>query len=92
MSHRLTSTGEPLALPEVCSGACNDLDIVEVCIADSGATVPPIHRVDGFRELSAGLLVDTAGVNPAELQSFSLGLLTGQSDLGEACLLLHALR
>lgn len=65
LGHTLTSTSEPSALPKICSAACHDLDIFEICIANLGASIPPEHRVDRLRELSAGFLVDAAGVNPA---------------------------
>ena len=92
MSRGLTSTGEPLALPKVRSGACNDLDVVEICVAHSGAVVPSKHGVDRLGKLGTGCLVYTAGVDPAELQTFGLRLLTCPSDLGKTDLLLRSLR
>lgn len=85
-----TSTSEPPATPEIGRDTRGNLDVVEVCIADGGATVPSKHRINGLGKLCAAGLVNTTGVGPAELKPFSSGLLARQYDLDEAGLLLDS--
>ena len=51
------------------------MDIMEVRIAYLGVCIPPIHRINGLRQLGAASLVDTASVNPQPLVPVSLRLL-----------------
>jgi hypothetical protein len=56
-------------------------NVRQVGIADSSATVPAIHGVDGLAELHEVGLINTAGVNPSITQSIFLSLLTASPKL-----------
>jgi hypothetical protein len=47
--------------------------------------VPAKHRVDGFGQLSAVRLINTAGVNPCQFEAVLEGLVTEALDLSKIC-------
>jgi len=67
------SSGEPVALRELCSldvGVVQDnvMDILEIGIAHLGSRVEAEHGVDGFGKLGAVTLVDAVCVDPQVFQ------------------------
>ena len=55
-------------------------EILEDGVAHLGVLVPLEHGVDGFRQLGAAGLVDTAGVDPSMSEILLLGKATGVFD------------
>src|SRR6187551_725302 len=62
------------------------IQVVKVGETDPGTSVVRIHGVDGFAELSAGRLVDAAGVDPNMSDVFGSCKVARLLDLGEAWL------
>ena len=88
LGHRLTSTSEPSAPPEVRSAACHDFDIFKICIANLGASIPPEHRVNRLRELCVVCLVNAAGVDPEVVQTIPFSLSRAEANLPISLLVL----
>ena len=62
---------------------------MQVHIAYLGVFIPPIHGIDGLRQLCTALLVNAACMGPQALISILLSLLTALDDLSIAITLVN---